>query len=381
MGGGELSLAILDLALLLVFILLASSKKRWPLFLIFLLVYVIYGFILTLHPNIPDFITGIDGFRKTYLFVSAIIIGTLVGRNHIASLSVYILLSILIVGVYGLKQVIHWGDFDDAIRLAQSADLYTGLFGGVPRPFGLYSSPFHLGMAGVLGVILTRYLKSVGVLNNFTLIALTALFSAVVIASGTRSSIIVLCFVLFVSFGRAILFYLLFAFVLFVLISMSASSTESSGLYQRVIVPISSLMFLQSDSRLLNRGKSYEDFYQAYIDRPEYILTGFGTGSAGDTLGDRFMPNGYHITSHNLLLKIIFEAGVIGVLFIITLVARFFISYSRWHPHERVMGVSLVGAVFISGLVGSAIEIWPVSIYYGICIGMLFAAIPESMRS
>lgn len=102
-----------------------------------------------------------------------------------------------------------------------------------------------------------------------------------------------------------------------------------------------------------------------FFDSPVY---GWGSGSAGDTLGSAF-AGGEHVTPHNILLKFAVEGGLIGLALLGAVVASI-VSGLTWRSvHGQLATVSAVGLLAM-GITGSAIDTLPVSYLALMLVGL-----------
>lgn len=91
----------------------------------------------------------------------------------------------------------------------------------------------------------------------------------------------------------------------------------------------------------------------------ESPLIGMGAGSAGDTLGPAFAM-GFHVTPHNMFLKILVEGGLLGAVAWLALGIGI-IRTTNWHSAGGRLTLVSFAALIGLGLTGSAIDTLPIS--------------------
>ena len=142
-------------------------------------------------------------------------------------------------------------------------------------------------------------------------------------------------------------------------VGMSVSMTPAGGQVLRSL----DLRFLDED-RAYARFEGYDVGLAELVKNP---LTGYGAGSAGDGLDSYFEGSVYLPASHNVLLKIGFELGLIGLLaFLLFCIYWIRIATHRYRDAtstaEKAL-IGLAGCLFIvfviQGASGSGIDTFP----------------------
>ena len=328
-----------------------------------------------MHPNIPDFRTGIEGFRQTLYQMSAVSVGVaLLGtrRRMMHFLSIVAVLAVPIL-LWAVKQFIAISALDLAIIGANTADIYTWQIFGKVRAFGFFSGPFHMGLfAGfVFWIGAALYFES----RRRIWLVLAALSFLAGLATLTRGSLIAMCgsvpVVLFFVFPRARLRVAAATAVVLAGIGLGlyllSSHVDAVG---SVVESVLTLSELSDDSRLVGRFDGYREGIAAVATHP----FGIGMGSAADALGHYFDPYKYvHITSHNMFLRMALETGWMGLglfMAILWLALRAARRTARMGDHP--MAMLLMGwpaIVLITGITGSSINAFPVNLLFWLIVG------------
>ena len=314
---------------------------------------------LVFHPNVPDLIVGLEGWRKSVLAL----VGVVLGCAAVARRAVEDLVIGLLVVALGVSLVAHLWLTPIESYIARDAAIYTGEFGGVERLQGVFAGPFHVAQAAVLviGWAGIRFMTR-RVLASFAVaVGLAAIAFAMVRTAFVALAAVVLCVALVYPMTRRLRIGIL---------SGAAAAVVTAGLlaWTGALGPAAASLFTAAtDGRLLNRFPGYGEAVTLFVQSPWW---GWGAGSAGDTLGRQFEAAGLaHVTSHNILLKVVVEGGLVG------LVAWVFVAVVLWRTVSwrtgagRVALVSLVGlAVF--GVVGSSLEALPVTYLLFVLVGL-----------
>jgi O-antigen ligase len=215
-------------------------------------------------------------------------------------------------------------------------------------------------MAGLLLYVLCEYLYRQKRIHLALHLIASAFGLGGVIASGTRTTLIVFAALIAYFHSRILLFMLIPLSLGFGIFAETYfKSGEISRFFDRYV----------TDDRFSTRGDSYTQAASAFHARPSAYLIGFGSGSAGDTLAVKYSEQSYiNITSHNIILKYAFEYGIPGgVVFCLVFGAA-------W----RSVGASEIGTYLgrpllillaLCGMSFSAVEAWPVNVYIGLMIG------------
>lgn len=164
---------------------------------------------------------------------------------------------------------------------------------------------------------------------------------------------------------RKFLVILTIAFVTVVIILFNFSFVASI---------FNSILNVTDDTRFLNRFSGYKKILEAFLKKP---IIGYGMGSAGDTLHKVYNWE-FHVTSHNMFLKVLIETGLIGI---IIYMIFFFMWFKRafnllkyknnWVRNLSVLIISIVIVLLMNGLTSSAVEAYPINLYIWFFMGML----------
>jgi O-antigen ligase len=314
--------------------------------------------LLLLHPNVPDFITGLEGWRKSVMAIVGLVLGCAVVPRRPTEDAV---ISVLVVAL-GVSIVAHlWlPGIEDMV--SRDAAVYTGEFEGSERLQGVFAGPFHIAQAAVLviGWAGVRFRSRPLLAAVAAVVGLVALGLASVRTSFIALAVVVVVLVLVIPLSRRARWIAVASITVVGAASVAAASLGLLG------SAAASLFSVTTDGRFLNRFPGYADALEALRQSP---LVGWGAGSAGDTLGPQFLPEFFHVTSHNILLKIAVEGGLVGI------AAWVFLAVAIWRTvgwstgAGRVALVSLIGlAVF--GVVGSSLEALPVTYFLFVMVGL-----------
>ncbi|MCD6393400.1 MAG: O-antigen ligase family protein [Planctomycetes bacterium] len=364
---GRYALLFSDLLFAAIFFKAVRKRALWNRCIALItLALILYGALNMFNPNVPDLITAMEGFRKSFYWLIAFFIGLSLASVDERRLLRAVFAVSLLIGLYGLKQWFHWSAFDQAFIESQSSGYGVFAFHGEIRPPGILSSPFHLGMLAIVGIAVAyRLFFTTLHRRSVTYWSAVIFFCCVVMVSQTRTNLIAVILVLFFLHGRRNI--AVFAILIGLLMAIAAAT----GLFENTI---GTLFHITEDNRFLNRWRSYEMFWEYYSASPINIISGFGTGSAGDTLGCKFLPLGQSwITSHSLILKSVFENGLIVSILYGALGIYLWYCRAWLLPSLRDFSGAIVLILLVHGLVGSAVEAWPVNIYAGLLVGFAYS--------
>ena len=347
-----------------------------PIFETSLLLFFLISLFQLFNPNVPTLLAGLEGFRKTTYQMLAVFLGIYLVRDssEIEKISKYMCYASVPILLYGIKQFFFFSPFDQKIVELNLGSFWTHHIAGHVRSISIFSGPFHFGMFSCfIGLLsLYFYLKR---RNIFYLVLL--IFSVLgVVFSMTRTNIVALIitclFLLWFArpekrrFFRKINIF----FFLFLLIVIMVSSQK----FLPVATVFKSLENISEDQRFLNRFVGYRDMSIAFVEHP---IVAYGMGSAGDTLGHLFEGR-KHFTSHNLGFKILIETGLVGlgiyIFFFLAWFKKAFSLFKKRDTNTRNLAVlisSIVLILLINGLVGSAVEAYPINLYIWFFMGAL----------
>jgi O-antigen ligase len=209
---------------------------------------------------------------------------------------------------------------------------------------GIFSGPFHAATACLLLIVW-------GIARFGTFRRLAPLM----VALGFLGMYLTLVRTAYVALGLAVLALILCAptagkvlqrvagatFVVFISVALiGAWNPDAFGV-------VDSITGFSTDNRFLGRFPGYAEGINLVLTSP---IVGWGSGSAGDTL-EKFFVTGEHVTSHNILLKVLIEGGLVGAVLWIGLVYAIF----------RLLGM---------GLTGSSLETLPLTWFIFLFVGM-----------
>jgi O-antigen ligase len=343
-----------------IWILTSSDVRRGSAVVGWVTAIIVCWILLSFHPNVPSLDTGLLGFRKSVLAFAGIVLGCAIARPMIEKferLIIGALASALSVSIFGYY-------FVPSIEqlVSRAAGEYTSLYAGQARLQGIFAGPFHVSAAGVLLVcwVIVRWREHRFLALLYGAIGLVSVYLSLVRSAYVALAIVIVAAVLFSPVATTVFRRAAIVFVGAIGIYSVSVYTESS-----LFATAQSISNFSTDGRFLNRLPGYERGLGLVEASPLY---GWGSGSAGDTMGGAF-TEGAHVTSHNILLKFAVEGGFIGVFLIVGL----FVVLCRRLPAGSAQarlgvlaGVSLLGF----GISLSAIETLPVSYFVMAMIGL-----------
>jgi len=334
-------------------------------FLLATCAYLGIGILQIANPNVPSLLAGLEGFRKTCLYMSPAIIGLCLGWSpRTATRFVHILaIAAVPLCLYGVKQFFFPSTFDLQIPEQNMAgDAVYNVF-GVFRATSLFGSPFALGFMGNVVVAVGFYLASVRTAAPWVWIVVCSGVAAIVVSltrvsilSGLVLAVVAPAFILrthgwIVRAGASVL--------LLALVGWAVTLT-----------PVGEQVAKSLDLRYLDEDRAYARFegYDAGLSElARNPITGYGSGSSGDGLDSYFAGHTYLPSSHNVLLKIAFELGLGGLLaFLLFSISWVRIAIHRYREAggsaEKAL-VGLAGCLFlvfvVQGASGSGIDNFP----------------------
>ncbi|MEF3121220.1 O-antigen ligase family protein [Kocuria flava] len=320
----------------------------------------IYWLLLILHPNVPSVLVGAQGYQKSILAISGLALGASVRAHYRASVEVAII-KILSVAVF-VSIIAYFWIPEITSLVNRDADEYTASFRGIPRLQGIYPGPFHVALSGLILVSwsLHRW-KTHRLLSKVAIIAgLAAMYlSYVRTVYVALAAIAIAMFILSASRPRKF-FWLLLGSILTVPTYMFLRSGVTP-----VFDVLRSLAQFTTDERFLNRIPEYLEGFDLFSRSP---FLGWGSGAAGDTLGDEFQ-SGEHISPHNVILKILVEGGIIGLVPWICLFVLVVKHLDRKSSAGK-LSVSILVGIFSLGMTTASIEAVPPAYFAFVLVGL-----------
>lgn len=323
------------------------------------LILFFYWFLLgALHPNVPSLYAGAVGWRKAVLPLGGIFMG-MAARSTLR-----VKLERAVVGVLGsalaASVLLHIYFPSLESEVSRGADVYTSLIAGQARLQGVFSGPFHIALASlvVLAWAMVRIRRFPFLGLSLATVGAIALYLSLVRTGFVAVGVLVAIYVL-VQGGSSRR-----------LARFMAATAVATGAYFVFVSTPESVLILESlggassDSRLLNRFPGYEAALDLVADSP---IFGWGAGSAGDTIAQLFVGS-VHLTPHNILLKMLFEGGIIGLAIFATLVVTLLSNLLKGGEAGK-SGLMALTALLVMGLTGSAIEAMPVAYFVFVLVG------------
>jgi O-antigen ligase len=341
----------------------AKSTVLWTSLLL------LYWAVLMFHANIPGLDIALLGWRKTAFCLVGLVLGAAVAKRHVPAVERTVV-KLVLVAVAGSIALYFLAPGLEQSLVERNADEYTGVLGGVARLQGIFAGPFHAAVAGLMLAIwgfarfrTERLLATLALGFGLAAVYLTLVRTAyVALAIG-------IAFMILASptAGRAIRRLLGFGLVAVAAVAV-ASSFNSAALSV-----LESITSAGTDTRFLGRFPGYAEGFELFSRSP---IFGWGAGSAGDTLGSAFLV-GEHITSHNVILKIAVEGGLIGLVLWAAMAVSVLHRLRRGTPLTSA-AVGMMGVILGMGLTGSAIETLPPTFLIFLIVGLALDQEPAS---
>ncbi len=348
-------------------------------------VFILTAFLEMFHPNIPSFQAGLEGFRK-FAFM---IVGFFIGRYIINVTAVKHLIGVLLAGsffisLYGVKQYILPTALDYRLIELSTASPITYMMGGHIRAFSTLAGPFHLGIY----LVCTLLLLSASWFHypNRRLAAIllgTPMLAALVMTvtksnwAGLLAGILIL--VLLNSKRPLRLIWTLFVIgsvtglILYLLLWVSSVTPGLETVYaglQALINPLEAPTFKF-------RLDLWNETVIPLMTRSPWL--GYGTGSAGEGLGNLFeTTSSIYVVAHNLYFKIQIELGLIGVILFFTFLLN--TLFYVWRAGRQLQDpllkmtnhwmLAFAVAVAVAGLTGAILDAYPVNLIFWLLLGI-----------
>jgi O-antigen ligase len=339
---------------------LPPAERRGKAVVIWASLVIGYWAILMLHPNIPGLEVGVLGFRKTVLCVAGVVAGASISRVMLPAVErtvVKILGSGMLVSI-----ALHLFAPSIEASIGRAAGQYTALLGGEARLQGVFSGPFHVALGGLLliGWALVRLRTQPRLATIILIVGAAGTYLSLVRTAYVALLLVVLVIILmapsFAKFARRIVATTVVGVVA---LSILASVNPS------VLAVLESVAQFSTDTRFQGRFPGYLQGIEMLQASP---LVGWGSGSAGDTL-QAYFTAGQHITSHNIVLKIAVEGGLIGL----ALWVGLFVSIVR--RLDRTNALSAVATASLAALIGmgltvASLEALPMSFFAFLLVGL-----------
>jgi len=358
------ALAVVAIASLQVFLLKRVDDTTSVVLLALAAIIVVIATLEIFHPNVPNLTVGLLGFRKSATFVLGIAIGLgwRGSRMHALRLAWWCMFAAASVSL-----VIHlmFPSIEQAIP--RSADKYTASLGGMERMQGLMAGPFHVSMVGVF-LVLSALAPGVVIRSRWVRVTAAVIGLSCVYFAQVRTGLVALAVgavVMMLVTGSARRWanrLILLTAVGILCVVYLNSLTE----YARQFTALRLLLDAGIDDTRFTRRFTTWSTSLEMIDRSPFF--GFGSGSAGDTLGQYF-TTGDRVTSHNTFLKYAVEGGIFqGLLFTSLCIGLALAVRARRDPTR--FGVAAGMTLLIFGLVGAAPEALPISLGLAVTMGL-----------
>lgn len=336
-----------------------APHRRGGAAVIWTAVIFVFWALLILHPNVPSLAVGLMGYRKTVFLLAGLVAGAAVCRALLpaveltamkaiaSSVAVSIFIHLVLPSVEG--------------SISRDAGEYTGLLNDQPRLQGVFAGPFHAAAACLVlvawGLIRIRSHRTWAVIC--LLLGTVGMYLTLVRTAYVVLALVVASIILSSTSIRAAAKRTVGAAVVVIVAVTVVSAFDPAAL--RVV---DSIAGFSTDSRFLGRIPGYLEGVHLFAHSP---LFGWGSGSAGDTLGNQFSGRS-HITAHNIILKVAVEGGVAGLALWTALLAGLWKKISFRTPQGML--ALACGSVLVGfGMAVSSLEALPISWFICFVIG------------
>lgn len=385
--GVRYSLLIVDFLILLIFVKVVFQQcvlRQFPVFSplveFSLLAFLGVSILELFNPNVPSLLAGLEGLRKTSFYMIGFFIGLELIKEKLQLRKVIVVFTAISIPIiiYGIKQAFIMSAFDKRMAGLNWGEVWTYKIYGWNRPIGIFSGPFHYAMLCIIIILCclylfletrkTRYIIFIPLPIVGTLLSMTRTNLVAMVGS------LIFFFFLYLIYSKGIRKRKIFAYSFLFLFLAALIIWFAASRLQPLSTSIASLAHIKRDTRFLNRVKTWEEILKAIPRQP---VVAYGMGSAGDTL-EKIYNFPVHFTSHNLFLKIVIETGVVGLLFYCAFfVGWFALAYRCLQSRDArfknlsIFIMSAVSVILINGLVGSAVEAFPINFIVWFFMGAL----------
>ncbi|MDP1545325.1 MAG: O-antigen ligase family protein [Anaerolineales bacterium] len=347
-------------------------RLRWAAYL-FLTISIIQIF----NPNIPSLSLGLEGFRKTSLYLIALVVGTYLNWDEktIRSLFRFVLIAAMPICLYAFKQIFFPSSFDALMAARNNAGISTLTIFGRSRATSFFSSPFTLGYFGntIFAIGMFFYANE----KKWIYLLTAALGAGSVFLSGTRINLVALIVVFLLIF--MLFFFTIRRFYVFLRLALFLVPAFVYAYNSPVVGPLFQSLSpdrILADQRFLGRFEVYDYAFEKLKDN---WFWGYGMGSAGDTLGVYF-TKGEFITSHNMFIKVYFETGLLGLFAFIAIWVIWLLGNRRSALRAQADGLRTIyhlgliasSVLFINGLSGGALDSFPANVITFLFMGVTY---------
>lgn len=415
--GRPLFAAVLDLVLVLTAAALVRGAwlgRRWrnvdPILLVAVGAYAVFAAAQMLNPNVPDFVTALEGFRKSAFTVLAFFVAAFAASN--GSLRMYRIVAIgsVVAIVWGIRQFFAPLPAEVGIVGTSDASLVTFHAGAVLRAFSPTSGPFHFGiLAGAVALMALVFaarrsstwlivvaVAGIGLALSLTRANLlaTAVATAALAVLGSASvrrrvagmAVLATAVVLGLSIGTGIVIDPPRSAAREAFETPRPTPTPTAGPVESPIparssspdpeaapapAPTPVLPDPLDDRNLQFRFAYWSEQVRAILERP---VLGYGTSSASDGFEHRFEPAGLkHFAPHSMYTKPALELGLLGFALFVLILLRFAwlaVRGSRRGRPEAVVVLGLLVLTMVSGITGPMLDAYPFNVLFWASAGV-----------
>lgn len=348
-------------------------------------VFIVITILEMFNPNIPSFQAGLEGFRKFAFMIIGFFIGRyIVNITALKRLIGALLIGSFIISLYGIKQFMLPSALDYRLIELSTASPITYMMGGHIRAFSTLPGPFHLGIYLVCVLLLLFAIWQRYPNKRLSVVILGIPMLVALIMTVTKSNWAgllagVLTLILLNSKQPFRLAWRLFSFGFIILMAgylLLRISATTPGL-QTVYAGLQALLNPLDAPTIKFRLDLWNETVIPLIKNSPWF--GYGTGSAGEGLGNLFEnTSSIYITSHNLYFKIQIELGLLGVLWffgfiLYTLVYIWRVRRRLRDPFLKIVSdwtLAFVVAVTVAGLTGAILDAYPVNLIFWLLLGV-----------
>lgn len=340
-----------------------AAQRRGSPAVLFAAIILVYWAALLLHPNVPEVSVGLLGLRKTAMCVAGYALGAAIAPELRWAVERTVV-KVLLAGV-AVSIVIHFVAPGVEAAITRGAGEYTAIFGNQARLQGIFAGPFHIAVAGIVLVTwaVVRFSRARLLASLALAVGLAAIAFALVRSAFVATAVaLVVAALVAPTVGKATKRLAIVAGL-----AIAAVAVASIVAPQTLRV-LDSIAGFQDDTRFLGRFAGYQEGLDLLARSP---LIGWGAGAAGDTLDHAFI-DGEHITSHNVVLKIAVEGGLLGLAAWVVFIVLALRATRRGSP-ERTLAAALLAGLLAMGMTVAATETLPISYLVFVLVGLCAA--------
>ncbi len=351
---------------------------------LFAAIFIMIAILEVFNPNIPSFQAGLEGFRKFAFMTIGFFIGRyLVNITTLKRLVKALLIGSFIISLYGIKQFMLPSALDYRLIDLSTSSPITYMMGGHIRAFSTMSGPFQLGIYLVCVLLLLLAIWQYYPYRRLWVVVLSAPLLVALIMTVTKSNWAgllagALTLLILNSKKPLRLAKRLFSlgFIILGIGFLSLWITSAVPELQTLNDGLHALLNPFDAPTFKFRLDLWNETVIPLMRNSPWF--GYGTGSAGEGLGNLFEnTSSVYIISHNLYFKVQLELGLLGFLsffgFLLYTLARIW----RIRPHLQSPFTKVVSdwtlafavSIAVAGLTGAILDAYPANLIFWLLLG------------